>query len=100
MAVLIEEVFPVGMTVELLDAVADELGDDAKLPPGGVMHVHFERDGRAHSVDVWDSIEAHDQFVQSTLMPALGKVAAARGLDPAKMGEAEVRITEVHRLVR
>ncbi len=100
MAVLIEDVFPVGITIELLDAVTDELGVDAKLPPGGIMHVHFEKDGLAHGVDVWDSVEAHEQFVQSTLMPAMGKVAASRGLDLSKMGEPEVTITEVHRLVR
>ncbi len=100
MAVLIEDVFPVEITVAVLDAVTDELGVDAKLPPGGIVHVHFEKDGRAHSVDVWESIEAHDQFVQSTLMPALGKVALASGLDLSKLGEPEVTITEVHRLVR
>ena len=37
---------------------------------------------------------------QSTLLPAMVKVAAAKGLDPTKMGEPEVKITEVHRLVR
>ena len=100
MAVLIEDVFPVGVTNEILDAVTDEMGVDAKLPPGGVMHVHFEKDGRAHGVDVWDSVEAHEQFVLSTLMPATGKVAAARGLDPSKMGAPEEKITEVHRIVR
>jgi hypothetical protein len=46
-----------------------------------------------------ESVEAYQQFVQSTLMPAMGKVAAARGLDPSMMGEPEVTITEVHRLV-
>jgi hypothetical protein len=100
MAVLIEDVFPVGMTVELLDAITDEMGVDAKLPPGGIVHVHFEKDGLAHGVDVWDSVEAYEQFLQSTLLPATGKVFAARGLDPSKMGEPEVTITEVHRLVR
>ena len=100
MAVLIQEVFPVGITIELLDAVTDEMGVDAKLPPGGIVHVHFEKEGLAHGVDVWDSVEAHEQFVQSTLMPAMGKVAAARGLDLSKVGEPEVTITEVHRLVR
>jgi hypothetical protein len=33
-------------------------------------------------------------------MPAMGKVAAAKGLDPSKIGEPEVKITDVHRLVR
>jgi hypothetical protein len=75
------------------------MGVDANLPAGGIVHVHFEKDGRAHGADVWESVEAFEQFVQSTLLPAMGKVAAARGLDPAKMGEPEVTITEVHRLV-
>jgi len=99
MAVLIEDVFPAGVTIELLDAVTDEMGVDAALPPGGIVHVHFEKDSLAHGVDVWDSVEAYEQFVQSTLLPALGKVATARGLDPSKLGEPEVTITEVHRLV-
>jgi hypothetical protein len=42
MAVLIEDVVPVGITIELLDAVTDEMGVDANLPPGGILHVHFE----------------------------------------------------------
>jgi hypothetical protein len=100
MAVLIENVFPVGVTNELLDAVTDKMGVDANLPPGGILHVHFEKDGRAHGVDVWDSAEAHQKFVESTLMPAMGKVASARGIDPSKMGGPEVTITEVHRIVR
>jgi hypothetical protein len=66
LAVLIEDVFPVGVTIELLDAVTDEMGVGAKLPPGGIVHVHFEKDGRAHGVDVWDSVEAYEQFVKST----------------------------------
>ena len=99
MTVLIETVFPVGVTNELLDAVTDEMGVDAELPPGGVVHVHFEKGGLAHGVDVWDSVEAYQQFVQSTLVPAMGKVAAARGLDPSKMGAPEEKITEVHRIV-
>jgi hypothetical protein len=100
MAVLIENVFPVGVTNELLDAVTDEMGVDDNLPSGGVLHVHFEKDGRAHGVDVWESVEAYQQFVESTLLPAMGKLAVASGLDPSQMGAPEVTITEVHRLVR
>jgi hypothetical protein len=32
-------------------------------------------------------------------MPAMSKVATARGLDVSNMGEPEVTITEVHRVV-
>ena len=98
MAVLIENVFPVGVTNELLDAVTDGMGVDAELPAGGIVHVHFEKDGRAHGVDVWDSIEAYQQFVQSTLVRH-GQGCRGKRLDPSQMGEPEVTITEVHRLV-
>src|SRR5271155_1656795 len=100
MSVLIVDVFPAPITIELLDALADDVGVDAELPPGLFVHLHFEKDGRAHGVDVWDSIEAHDLFVESTLMPALGTLAAARGIDLSQLGEPEVTVTEIHRLVR
>ena len=99
MAILIENLFPVGITNEILDAVTDEMGVDVKIPPGGISHVHFEKDGRAHGVDVFESVESYQQFVESTLLPAMGKVAAARGLDMAEIGGPEVTITEVHRVV-
>jgi len=100
MAVLIEDVFPAAITIDLLDAVTDDVGVDARLPPGLFMHLHYEKDGRAHGVDVWDSLEAHEQFVESTLMPALGKLAAAKGIDLSQLGEPGVTVTEIHRLVR
>ncbi len=100
MAVLIEDVLAVGVIIEVLDDVSDEMGVNAELPPGDIVHVHFEKDGRAHGVDVGDSVEAFEQFVQSHLIPAMANVATARGLDRSEMGETEVTITEVHRLVR
>ena len=100
MAILVQNVFPVEVTIALLDAVTDEMGVDSELPPGGVMHVHFEQDGRAHGVDVWESAEAYQQFVESTLLPAMGKVAGAQGIDMSKVGPPETSITVVHRLVR
>ncbi len=54
----------------------------------------------ASSDTVGNPVEAFEQFVQSTLMPAMAKVATARGLDPSKMSEPKVTVTEVHRLVR
>ena len=100
MAVFIENLFPVGTTNEFLDAVTDEMGVDTQLPAGGILHVHFEKDGRCYGMDVFDSEDAYQQFVQSTLVPAIGKVAAARGIDMSAMGGPETTITEVHRLVR
>jgi hypothetical protein len=98
MAVLIEQVFPSEVTVELIDAVTDEMGVDGNLPSGSVVHVHWVKDGRVHGVDVWESLDAYQLFVESTLVPAMGKVAAAKGVELT--GGPEQTVTEVHRLVR
>jgi hypothetical protein len=88
MAVLFEDIYPAAITIELLDAVTDEIGVDTKISPGGFLHLHFEKDGRAHGVDVWDSIEVYQLFVESTLMPALGKTCCRKRHRPLPIGRA------------
>ena len=101
MAVLIETVFPDGVTNELLDAVTDEMGvDGSTLPPGGILHVHFEKAGpfpRRRRVGLSRGVSA--VCPSRRLLPAMGKVATARGLDPSNVGVPEETITEVHRIV-
>ncbi len=59
----------------------------------------YEKDGRVHGVDVWESAEALQKFMESTLQPTMGKIAAAHGVDLSQAGEPEMSVTEVHRLV-
>jgi hypothetical protein len=99
-AILVESVFPAAITIAVIDAVTDEMDVDTHLPAGAIMHVHYEKDGRVHGVDVWESAEFFQKFAESTLQPAMGKVAAAHGIDLSQAGEPEMSITEVHRLVR
>lgn len=99
MAILVENVFPAAITIELIDAVTDEMDVDAHVPASAILHVHYLKDGRVHGVDVWESAEAFQSFAELTLRPALGKVAAAHGVDLSQAGEPETSITEVHRLV-
>jgi hypothetical protein len=40
---------------------------DTHLPAGGISHVHYEKNGRVHGVDVWESAEDFQAFVESTL---------------------------------
>lgn len=100
MAILVELVFPAAITIEMIDAVTDEMDVDTHLPAGGILHAHYEKDGRVHGVDVWESAEALQKFTESTLQPTMGKVAAAHGIDLSQAGEPEMSITDVHRLVR
>lgn len=64
-----------------------------KFPePGTVSHI-------SRASDVWESAEALQKFMESTLQPTMGKVAAAHGIDLSQAGEPEMSITEIHRLV-
>ena len=100
MTVVMQQVMPTGVPLDMLDAVTEEMGVDSAPPAGMIVHTHFEKDGRSHIVDVWDSAEAHQAFVESRLMPAMAKVAAERGFDIAAAGPPETVLTDVHRLVR
>jgi hypothetical protein len=98
MTVLIENVFPVGVTHQLLDAVTDEMGVDARTPT---------RWDRARALREGRTCSRRRPMGLSRGLSAVcpvdarashGQGATARGLDPSKMGEPGV--TEVHRIVR
>jgi hypothetical protein len=99
MPIIFEQSMPAGVPIDMLDAVTEEMGVDNDPPEGLIVHTHFERNGRVQVIDVWDSAEQHQKFTESRLMPALTKVAAARGFD-LPQGQPDVSVTEVHRLVR
>jgi hypothetical protein len=98
--ILFTQVMPVGVPIEMLDAVAEEMGVDNDPPVGLIVHTHFQKDGRVHIVDVWESDEAYERFADTRLNSAMAKVAADRGFDLSQAPEPEISITTVHRMVR
>jgi quinol monooxygenase YgiN len=99
MAVVLQQVMPEGVSLEMLDQVTDEMGADSNPPDGILFHVHFEQDGRTRIIDVWESQEAYEAFRAERLMPAMQAVAQRQGMD-APPAQPEESILSVHRLVR
>src|ERR1700709_1266583 len=92
---------PEGVPIQMLDEVADEMGVDANPPAGMLVHVHYEKGGQVHIMDVWESQDAYDKFNEERLTAATRKVAEAHGMDTSQgPGPTTGTITEVHRLVR
>jgi hypothetical protein len=60
-----------GVTQAQYDAVLEELGLTHKTPPGGVFHVAGPTDGGWRVVDVWESPEIFEAFLQTRLGPVL-----------------------------
>lgn len=99
MAVIMQQTLPPGVPIDMLDAVSDEMGVNDNPPDGMIVHTHFEKDGQVQVFDVWETAEHYRQFAESRLMPAMGKVAAARGFELPQAG-LEPTLIEVHRVVR
>jgi hypothetical protein len=78
-----------GVTAEQYDAVRDAVKWEDGVD-GGVFHVAWFQDGSMRVVDVWESAEAFDAFVNDRLMPGVAQV----GLE----GQPEVDIQPAHRV--
>jgi len=98
-AVILQQVMPEGVTLDMLDQVTDEMSADQDPPEGILFHTHFEQDGQVRIVDVWESQEAYETFRDSRLMPAMQAVAQRHSTE-GPPPQPETSITDVHRVVR
>jgi len=69
---------------EAYEAVDNEVGRTA--PPGCFVHTASEVNGRVRFVDVWESQQHIDEFLQSRLGPAFEKLGVE--MDPPELTEA------------
>ena len=84
MAVLVIQ--EVEATPEEYDQVNAKLGDET--PKGGILHAAVELgNGRMKAVDVWESAEHFQNFVQDKLIPAIAEVNP----DAPEAPEPEIR---------
>jgi hypothetical protein len=63
-----------GGTQEQYDQVMEKLQLGGKLPPGALFHAAGPVEGGWRAIDVWESQEAFDHFVQDRLQPVLQEV--------------------------
>jgi hypothetical protein len=86
MAVVVIQEFEA--TPEEYDQVNAKLGD--ATPDGAILHAACDLGGgRMRAVDVWESAEAYQSFVQDKLIPAIAEVNP----DAPQAGEPEIRET-------
>jgi len=64
-----------GMTAERYDQLNAEANFPAEAPDGLISHIAGPTDGGFRIVDVWESVEDFDRFVEERLLPAMGRVS-------------------------
>jgi hypothetical protein len=78
-----------GVTPEQYDAARDEVKWEIDAPDGAISHVAWFEDGAIRVIDVWESGEQFQTFVEQRLMPGTAKVGIA--------GQPDVTIQPAHR---
>jgi len=65
-----------GGTTELYEALNREMGIDESHPPDGLhLHIAAKTDDGIQIMDVWESREQFDRFVEDDVTPAMAKLA-------------------------
>jgi hypothetical protein len=91
MAVLVTQEFEA--TTEEYDQVNEKLGEGTAQ--GAILHAAIDLgNGRMKAVDVWESVEDFQNFVQNQLIPAIAEV------NPDAPQAAEPEIQEIYDLQR
>ena len=77
-----------GVTPEQYDGIRQLVDWEGNQPPGGMHHVAWFDSAGLRVVDLWETADAFQQFVDERLMPGVAQVGI--------QGEPEVEIQPVH----
>jgi hypothetical protein len=61
-------------TLEQYEQARKEVNWEGDVPPGAKFHVTWIEEDGFHALDLWESQEAFQRFVQERLMPGVQKV--------------------------
>ena len=89
MAVAMHMQWP-GVTQEQYDRLKDLVGWEREAPQGGILHLTSFSPQCAHVVDVWESQEACQRFLEDRLMPGVQQLEI--------QGEPDVQFYPLHDL--
>ena len=89
MAVAMHMQWP-GVTQEQYDRLKDLVGWEREAPQGGILHLTSFSPQGAHVVDVWESQEACQRFLEHRLMPGVQQLEI--------QGEPDVQFYPLHDL--
>jgi hypothetical protein len=69
----------VPLTPEQYDQLNEKINFPAEVPDGLISHTAGPKGGGFFVVDVWESREQYDKFIEGTLMPAFAEVVGEIG---------------------
>lgn len=71
-----------GMTPEIYDAINERTGFPGEVPEGLLTHIAGVEETGMRIVDVWESEEHFERFLEGKMLPAMGAVAGENSVSP------------------
>jgi hypothetical protein len=84
------------MTRDLYEALNRQMGFPESAPDGLIAHMAGEIDGGIRIVDIWESRDLFDRFLQQQLGPAMGQIPGTEAITPPTPQEFPL-VNEWHR---
>jgi hypothetical protein len=88
---------PPGVPLEMYDNVNKQLGIGSDPPAGLISHAAYARGDTFEVVEVWESAQDHDDFVENRLGPTIREAVGEEAY--AQMPDAEREVIELHNLI-
>jgi hypothetical protein len=74
-----------GMTPEIYDAINERMGFPGTVPEGLLTHIAGIEETGMRFVDVWESEEQFERFLQERLLPAMGEIDGQGPVSPPRV---------------
>ena len=81
-----------GMTQAQYDQTHNEVSPGDEPPPGMLFHAAGQTENGWRVIDVWESQEAADRFIQDKLGPALQRAGVT--------AQPQIQVLQVHHIMR
>ncbi len=76
-----------GMTPEIYGAINERMGFPAEVPQGLLTHIAAVEDAGMRFVDVWESEQQFERFLEEELLPAMGEIDAEGVVSPPRVAQ-------------
>jgi hypothetical protein len=99
MAVVLIQQMPENFRAEMYDATSSRMGLESDPPAGMISHAAgCDEAGQWRVVDIWESREAYDRFVEGQLGPAIRDTMTEMGMNPDDLPDTEKLFFDIHDL--
>lgn len=79
-----------GMTPEVYDVINERIGFPASAPDGLLAHIAGVEQAGMRFVEVWESEQQFERFLEGELLPAIGEIETESEVSPPRVAQLQL----------